>query len=206
MNRKKAFNRWLAAISAWGLALTLVTGCSGTTPIEQLRQEMYDQARYEPLEKSTFFADGRASRPWIPGTVARGHLRTDAHLYTGQINGEPAATFPFEITREVLARGQERYDIFCTPCHGALGDGRGMVVRRGMKQPPSFHIDRLQQSPPGYYFDVMTQGFGMMYSYASSVTPRDRWAIAAYIRALQLSQDARPEDVPSDIRLRLENE
>lgn len=200
MNRKRIFN------CAWGLALALVTGCTGTTAIEQLRQEMYDQAKYQPLEKSTFFADGRASRPWIPGTVARGHLRTDAHMYTGQINGEPATTFPLEITREVLARGQDRFEIFCTPCHGALGDGRGMVVRRGMKQPPSFHIERLQQSPPGYYFDVMTNGFGMMYGYASRITPHDRWAIAAYIRALQLSQNARPDDVPSDVRLRLENE
>ena len=188
------------------LALCLLLGCEGTTDIERLRQEMYNQSRFEPLEKNAFFADQRSSRPWIEGTVARGQLRTDAHLYTGMVNGQPAETFPFPITREVLQRGRERYTIYCTPCHGQQGDGRGMVVRRGMKQPPSYHIERLQNETPGYFFDVMTNGFGAMYSYASRVKARDRWAIAAYIRALQLSQNATLEDVPADVRERLENE
>ena len=188
------------------LALCLLLGCEGTTDIERLRQEMYNQSRFEPLEKNAFFADQRSSRPWIEGTVARGQLRTDAHLYTGMVNGQPAETFPFPITREVLQRGQERYTIYCTPCHGQQGDGRGMVVRRGMKQPPSYHIERLQNETPGYFFDVMTNGFGAMYSYASRVKARDRWAIAAYIRALQLSQNATLDDVPADVRERLENE
>ncbi len=188
------------------LALCLMLGCEGTTDIERLRQEMYNQSRFEPLEKNAFFADRRASRPWIKGTVARGQLRTDAHLYTGMVNGKPAETFPFPITREVLQRGRERHDIYCTPCHGQQGDGRGMVVRRGMKQPPSYHTERLQNETPGYFFDVMTNGFGAMYRYASRIKARDRWAIAAYIRALQLSQNATIDDVPADVRERLENE
>lgn len=188
------------------LALCLLLGCEGTTDIERLRQEMYNQPRFEPLEKNAFFADQRSSRPWIKGTVARGQLRTDAHLYTGMVNGQPAETFPFPITREVLQRGRERYNIYCTPCHGQQGDGRGMVVRRGMKQPPSYHIERLQNETPGYFFDVMTNGFGAMYSYASRIKARDRWAIVAYIRALQLSQNATIDDVPADVRERLENE
>ena len=193
--------RWLVV-----LALFMVMGCEGTTDIERLRQEMYNQSRFEPLEKNTFFADHRASRPWIKGTVARGHLRIDAHLYTGMIDGNPAETFPFPITRDVILRGRERYNIYCSPCHGYEGDGRGMVVRRGMKQPPSYHIERLQNETPGYYFDVMTNGFGAMYSYASRIKPRDRWAIIAYIQALQLSQNATLDDVPADVRQRLENE
>ena len=193
--------RWLVL-----LALFMVMGCEGTTDIERLRQEMYNQSRFEPLEKNTFFADHRASRPWIKGTVARGHLRIDAHLYTGMIDGNPAETFPFPITHDVILRGRERYNIYCSPCHGYEGDGRGMVVRRGMKQPPSYHIERLQNETPGYYFDVMTNGFGAMYSYASRIKPRDRWAIIAYIQALQLSQNATLDDVPADVRQRLENE
>ena len=188
------------------LALFMIIGCEGTTDIERLRQEMYNQSRFEPLEKNTFFADQRSSRPWIQGTVARGHLRTDAHLYTGMADGKPAETFPFSITREVILRGQDRYNIYCSPCHGYEGDGRGMVVRRGMKQPPSYHIERLQNETPGYFFDVMTNGFGAMYSYASRIKPRDRWAIIAYIQALQLSQNATLDDVPADVRQRLENE
>lgn len=195
--------RWIGALA---LCVMTLAGCQGTTDIERLRQEMYNQSKFEPLEKNTFFDDTRASRPWIAGTVARGHLRTDTHLYTGMVNGEPAKTYPFAITREVLQRGQERYEIFCTPCHGELGDGRGMVVRRGLKQPTSYHIDRLRAESPGYYFDVMTNGFGVMYSYASRIKPHDRWAIAAYIQALQLSQNATLEDVPANVRQRLENE
>ena len=193
--------RWLVV-----LALFMAMGCEGTTDIERLRQEMYNQSRFEPLEKNTFFADNRASRPWIKGTVARGHLRIDAHLYTGMVDGKPAETFPFPITRDVILRGRDRYNIYCSPCHGYEGDGRGMVVRRGMKQPPSYHIERLQNETPGYFFDVMTNGFGAMYSYASRIKPRDRWAIIAYIQALQLSQNATLDDVPADVRQRLENE
>jgi len=170
------------------------------------RQDMHDQPKYEPLERSTFFGDERSARPIVEGTVARGHLRDNPEYFTGK-NGEAfVTTFPLEITEDLIQRGKERYQIFCTPCHGALGDGLGMIVRRGFKRPPSFHIDRLRQSPPGYFYDVMTNGFGAMSSYAEQVPVQDRWAIAAYVRALQLSQHATIDDVPADKRQELEAE
>lgn len=166
-----------------GMAL-LALGSMGC----EIRKAMYDQPKYRPLAYSPFFGDDRASRPLIDGTVARGHLNDDLHWYTGKAGDQPVDTMPYPVTRELLVRGQERFDIFCSPCHGATGDGRGMVVRRGYKQPSSYHVDRLRLAPLGYYFDVMTNGFGVMPSYAAQVPPADRWAIAAYIRALQLSQ------------------
>jgi mono/diheme cytochrome c family protein len=166
---------------------------------------MHDQPKYKPLAASAFFEDGRSARPLVEGTVARGHLRADAHLYTGRIGNDLATTFPFPVTRAVLERGRERYAIFCTPCHGALGDGEGMVVKRGLRHPPSFHIERLREAPAGHYFDVITNGFGAMASYASRVPVEDRWAIIAYIRALQLSQHATLADVPEDQRKQLES-
>lgn len=169
----------------------IVAGC---------RQDMHDQPRYEPLEKNTFFEDGRASRPFVEGTVARGQLRLDDHFYTGKVNGQFVTTLPFAATKEVLARGQERYNIFCSPCHDRVGNGAGMIVQRGFRQPPSFHIDRLRQAQAGYFFDVMTNGFGTMYGYADRIQPKDRWAIVAYIRALQLSQNAALDDVPAEER------
>jgi len=161
------------------------------------RQAMEDQPRYEPLEASTFFPDGRSSRPLLPGTVARGHLDDTA---------PPGDAPPFPVTREVLDRGEERYDIFCSPCHDRVGTGDGMVVRRGYTRPPSFHIDRLREAPPGHFFEVMTKGFGAMPSYAAQVPAQDRWAIAAYIRALQRSQHATLSDVPAAARGPLERE
>ena len=160
------------------------------------RLDMHVQPKYVPLDGSNFFADGRSERPEVPGTVAHGHLRTDELLYTGKLNGELADVFPFPITRTVLERGRERYNIYCSPCHDYTGGGNGLVVQRGFPPPPSYHIDRLMKAPAGHFFDVMTNGFGMMYSYASRVTPEDRWAIVAYIRALQLSQHATLDDVP----------
>jgi hypothetical protein len=168
-------------------ALTLTAGC---------RQDMHDQPKYESLEASEFFLDGRAARQLIPGTVARGQLREDTHLYQGKINGKPADTFPFPVTVRILQRGQERYDIYCTPCHDRVGTGDGVVVRRGFRRPSSYHIDRLRQAPPGYFFDVITNGFGAMLDYSAQIPVRDRWAIVAYIRALQLSQNAALSDVP----------
>ncbi|MBI3405226.1 MAG: cytochrome c [Acidobacteria bacterium] len=170
------------------------------------QQDMANQPRHKPLDASTFFKDGRASRPPVPGTVARGQLREDDHLYTGKVNGQLTTTFPFPVTRTVMQRGRERFGIYCTPCHGALGDGRGVIVSRGLKQPPSFHIDRLRQAPPGHFFDVMTNGLGAMQDYSAQVTVEDRWAIVAYIRALQLSQNATINDVPAVERPRLEKE
>ncbi len=161
------------------------------------------QPKYKPLEPSAFFDDDRSARPAIPDTVARGHLRTDELLYTGRLNGALADSFPFPVTRKDLERGRERYNIYCTPCHGLSGDGQGMIVARGFPAPPSYHIDRLRKAPAGHFFDVMTNGYGRMFSYASRVNPEDRWRIAAYIRALQLSQWAPIEDVPESARKQL---
>lgn len=160
------------------------------------RQDMHDQPKYTPLRRSDFFTDARASRPVPGGTVARGQLRENEALYTGQIGGKPVDEFPFPVTREVLLRGQERFNIFCAPCHDRLGNGLGMAVRRGFRRPPSYHIDRLRQLPVGHFYDVMTNGFGAMPDYSAQVPPEDRWAIAAYIRVLQYSQNANIGDVP----------
>ena len=165
---------------------------------------MHDAPRYEPLEASTFFADGRASRTLVANTVARGTLREDEHLYAGKIDGQLADTFPMPVTAEVMARGRERFNVFCSPCHGRTGQGNGMVVQRGFRAPPSFHEERLRNAPVGYFFDVMTNGFGAMQDYASQVPVADRWAIAAYIRALQFSQRATVDDVPAERRAELD--
>jgi hypothetical protein len=172
------------------------TGC-------EIRKAMYDQPKYRPLQKSEFFADARASRPLVAGTVARDHLNEDAHLYTGKVGDQLVDTFPFPVTREVLVRGQERFNVFCAPCHDRAGTGNGMVVQRGFKKPVSFHDPRLRTSPPGYFFNNITMGFGQMPSYAAQIPVRDRWAITAYIRALQLSQNATVDDVPEDQRAAL---
>ena len=168
------------------------------------RQDMHDAPRYDPLEESTFFADGRASRALVANTVARGQLREDEHLFTGKVGGELVDAFPMPVTSEVMARGQERFDVFCSPCHGRTGDGNGMIVQRGFRQPPSYHEQRLIDAPAGYFFDVMTNGFGAMQDYASQVPVADRWAIAAYIRALQLSRRAAVDDVPAERRADLD--
>ena len=157
------------------------------------RQDMHNQPRYKPLAATSFFADGRSERPAIEDTVARGQLHLDAARYTGKENGKDINYFPIQITPADLARGQQRFNIYCSPCHSRLGDGRGMVVLRGLRQPPSYHDPRLVGAPIGHFFDVMTNGYGAMYSYASRVAVDDRWRIAAYIRALQLSQNAPPD-------------
>jgi mono/diheme cytochrome c family protein len=162
---------------------------------------MHDQPKYIPLRPSTFFADGRSARPLIEGTVARGHLNEDTALYTGKgADGKPTNEFPFPVTKEVIQRGQQRFNVYCTPCHDRTGNGNGMVVRRGFRHPPSYHTDRLRQMPNGYFFDVITKGFGAMPDYAAQIPPQDRWAIVSYIRALQLSQQASINDVPADAR------
>jgi len=190
--------RWRrAAFAACVLAAVLASGC---------RLDMHVQPKYLPYEPSEFFSDGRSARQPVPGTVARGQLRIDEHLYTGKVDGKVVDTFPFPITANDILRGQERYNIYCTPCHDYTGSGRGMIVQRGFPQPPSYHIDRLRQAPVGHFFDVMTNGFGAMYSYASRISPEDRWRIAAYIRALQLSEHAKIEDVPEAERPKLESQ
>lgn len=164
------------------------------------RLDMHDAPRYEPLEESAFFGDMRSSRPLVANTVARGQLREDEHFYTGKIAGELADTFPMPVTAEVMARGQERFNVFCSPCHGRTGRGDGMIVQRGFRAPPSFHEERLRDAPVGHFVDVETNGFGAMQDYAAQVSVADRWAIATYIRALQLSQRATIDDVPPDRR------
>jgi mono/diheme cytochrome c family protein len=167
---------------------------------------MHDQPKYQPLERSAFFDDQRASRPVLPGTVARGQLREDEAFYTGTAGGAPVEEFPFPVTREVLARGRERYDVYCSPCHDRVGYGGGMIVQRGYQRPPSFHQERLREVPVGYLFQAITNGFGVMPRYAPQIHERDRWAIVAYLRALQLSQNAELADVPAGERSKLEEE
>jgi mono/diheme cytochrome c family protein len=162
------------------------------------RLDMHMQPRQNPLSRSDFFADQRSARTPVEGTVARGQLHEDTYFYTGKIGNNPGDVMPFPVTKEVLERGRERYNIFCAPCHSRLGDGNGFVPSRGFaRKPPSYHIARLQKAPLGYFFDVISNGFGIMPDYASQIPPRDRWDIVAYIRALQLSQDATIADVPA---------
>lgn len=184
------------------LKLALVIGVA--VLVGACRQDMHDAARYDPLEASAFFADGQSARQPVPNTVARGQLREDEHLYRGRINGQLADSFPMPVTAAVMARGQERFNVFCAPCHGRTGNGNGMVAQRGFRAPPSYHEERLRNAPVGYFFDVMTNGFGQMQDYAAQVPVADRWAIAAYIRALQLSQHATVNDVPADRRADLD--
>ncbi len=153
------------------------------------RQDMHDMARHEPLEESDFFSDGSSARQPVSHTVARGHLQTDRLMFTGiGDDGQWASDLPMELTAEVLARGQERYEIFCTPCHDRAGSGRGMIVERGFKQPPSYHEERLRQMPVGYFFNVASEGYGLMSGYKAQVKAEDRWAIAAWVRVLQRSR------------------
>jgi len=176
-----------AGLAAALVSLVAVAGC---------RQDMHNQPKYRPLRATTFFADGSSARPLVEGTVARGALNEDQAFFTGMRGTTPVAEMPFEIDEQVLARGEERYNIFCAPCHDAAGTGRGMIVQRGYRPPPSLHDERLRNAPAGHFFDVMTNGFGAMPDYRSQVSARDRWNIVAYIRALQLSQSATKADVP----------
>ena len=183
--------------SIWSpvLLLLALTAC---------RQDMHDQPKYIPLRQSDFFADGRSERQIIEGTIPRGHLDDDTAFYTGKAaDGKPLDTFPFAVTKADIQRGQDRFNVYCSPCHGLLGKGDGMIVQRGFRQPPSYHTDRLRQVPNGYIYDVITNGFGAMQDYSAQIQPRDRWAIVAYVRALQLSQNATINDVPADARAQL---
>jgi mono/diheme cytochrome c family protein len=169
------------------------------------RQKMSNQPRYDPYESSDFFADGMAARPRIAGTVARGDISDNPFFDTGKINGQVADGFPFPVTSEVVDRGQQRFNIYCSECHGRVGDGNGMIPSRGYRRPPSFHTEPLRKRVTGHFYDVMTNGFGSMPPYGTMIPPRDRWAIVAYIKALQLSQNATPNDVPADRRAELDH-
>jgi mono/diheme cytochrome c family protein len=182
---RRGLKRWAPAFAL--IALVLVAGC---------RQDMHNQPKYKGLRASVFFADGSSARPLVEGTIARGTLQTDEAFFTGKNGNTLVTELPFPVDEQVLDRGEQRFNIYCTPCHDKTGSGRGMVVQRGYRQPPSFHIDRLRTVQIGYFFDVMTNGFGAMPDYRVQISPRDRWNIAAYIRALQLSQHAASTDVP----------
>jgi mono/diheme cytochrome c family protein len=172
--------------------------------VSACRQDMHDQPKYRPLRGSELFADKRSARPLVEGTVARGTLREDAVFFTGKTADGFVSELPVELTAQLIARGQSQFQVFCAPCHGRTGRGDGMVVQRGFKKPSSYHVDRLRQMPIGYFYDVISIGFGAMSDYAAQVPPQDRWAIAAYIRTLQLSQYAPVADVPEDKRAELE--
>ena len=179
------------SLAAFALTAVVSAGC---------RQDMHDAPRYDPLEASEIFPNGGSARPIVAGTVARGQLNDDAFLHTGKgPDNLPVAAFPFAITHEDLDRGQERFNVFCAPCHGRTGVGNGMVVQRGYRQAQSLHIDRLRVAPEGYFFDVITNGFGVMPDYRSQIPVEDRWRIIAYVRALQLSRQGATGDMPADM-------
>jgi mono/diheme cytochrome c family protein len=167
------------------------------------RQDMHNQPKAIPLRESKFFRDTSSARPLVEGTVARGTLQDDAAFFTGKNGATELDALPFPLTADVLDRGEQRFNIYCSPCHDTAGTGRGMIVRRGYRQPPSYHIDRLRQAPLGHFYDVMTNGFGAMPDYRAQIAPRDRWAIAAYVRALQISQHASAADIPQEERQKL---
>jgi hypothetical protein len=167
------------------VAAGLLAGC---------RQDMHDQPKFIPQRGTDFYADGRSARPQVENTVARGQLHEDSYFYTGMLDGKEGNVMPFPVTMEVLQRGQERYNIYCTPCHSRVGNGEGMIVQRGYRPAGNYHTPRLMAAPLGHFFYVMTNGFGAMPDYAAQVSPQDRWAIVAYIKALQLSQEAKPGD------------
>jgi len=191
--------RW----SYLALGLLILTGC---------RQDMQDQPKYKPLGQTAFFSDNRQSRPVIANTVARGDLRDgDSEFYTGK-SSKPSKDgktdvdvdiFPITVDKELIERGHERFDVFCSPCHGRLGNGLGMIVRRGFKQPPSYHIERLRNAPVGHFFDIVTNGYGAMYNYSAQITPRDRWAIISYIRVLQYSESQKANQLSAEAKAKL---
>ena len=183
----KCMRRRLKLLVILSVCLTCATAC---------RQDMHDQPKSRGLRASTFFADGSSARPLVAGTVARGTLQEDEAFFTGKNEKVMVKELPFAVDEAVINRGQERFNIYCSPCHDKSGSGNGMIVQRGYRQPPSFHIDRLRQADAGYFFDVITNGFGVMPDYRAQIAPRDRWAIVAYIRALQLSQRGAATDVP----------
>jgi hypothetical protein len=168
------------------------------------RHEMHDQPKSKPLEKSAFFENGSSARPLLAGTVPRGFLRTNNEFFEGLTGTNLVEEIPLKLTRKVLERGRERYEIYCSVCHGLTGEGNGMIVQRGFPQPPSFDVDRLREAPVGHFYGVITHGYGLMLPYATRVAPEDRWAIVAYIRGLQLSRAVTVADLPARERLKLQ--
>lgn len=198
-SRSPQLARRSAILASAATALIALVGC---------HRDMYDQPRLEPLEKNTFFDDGRSSRPLVEGVVEYGAIDPTNVLLTGKVNGQLTDELPpeFKLDAALLNRGEQRFNIFCSNCHGLSGDGDGMIVLRGYRKPPTYHSERLRGTPIGHFFDVATNGFGVMPSYASQIPVADRWAIAAYIRALQLTQYAKLDDLPEAERKQLENQ
>jgi mono/diheme cytochrome c family protein len=180
------------------LAVLALSGC---------RQDMHDQPKYKPLGESSFFQDHRQSRADVPHTIARGDLRDgDSEFYTGKSAKDGKTdvdVFPISVDKDLIERGHQRFDVFCSPCHGRLGNGLGMIVRRGFKQPPSYHIERLRTAPVGHFYDVITNGYGSMYNYAAQIPPRDRWAIISYIRVLQYSENQKADQLTAEAKAKL---
>ncbi len=199
MRRGHFLSSYIPRLAGVALCLMLLTGCTLT-----FRQWMYNQPKVKNLRGSEFFVDGRGARPLVPGTVARGELQMDELLETGMVDGQYSSEMPFPVTAELIDRGEQQYNIYCSPCHGLTGYGNGMVSRRGGTPPTNYHTDYLRNQPVGYLFSVMTNGFRNMRPYAQKLTPEDRWAIAAYVRALQLSQNADPGDIPPEELTRLQ--
>ncbi len=176
--------------------------CAGALlTLASCREDMHNQPKFIPLRENTFYADGRSARPQVEGTIARGQLQDDPLLYTGKLNGQEADQLPFTITERDMERGRERFNIFCSPCHSQIGDGNGMIVQRGFKKPPSYYEPRLLKAPVGHFFNVMTNGWGAMADYSAQIPVADRWRIAAYVRALQLSQTAKSSDLPAGLQV-----
>jgi mono/diheme cytochrome c family protein len=184
------------------LALALALALAGAG----CQQKMATQARLRAYEESPVFPDGSSARMPVEGTVARGTLIDDAAVATGRRDGQPVQEIPVPVTRALLERGRQRYDIYCAPCHSRSGDGQGIIVQRGFTAPPSYHVDRLREAPAGHFFEVITRGYGAMFSYADRVPVADRWAIVSYIRALQKSQHARASELPPKLRQQLEDQ
>ena len=187
LGKKMTVARRIGTISAVAATLVLA-GC---------RQDMHNQPKFIPQRGTTFFASGRSSRPQVEDTIARSQMHEDAYFYTGIQNGKEGDGLPVPLTEATIARGQERFNIYCTPCHSRVGNGAGMIVQRGYRPAGNFHTDRLRNAPLGHFFTVISNGYGAMPDYSAQLTPEDRWAVTAYIRALQLSQDAKPSDVAS---------
>jgi len=187
MHVNKTVLRIAFATAALG-PLFVLAGC---------RQDMHDEPKFFPQRGTTFYADGRSVRPQVANTVARNQLHEDTYFYTGLVDGKEGNTMPFPVTMRVLERGQERYNVYCTPCHSRVGNGEGMIVQRGYAHAGDFHTARLETAPLGHFFYVITNGYGAMPDYSAQVSPVDRWAIVAYIKALQLSQHATDADIPA---------
>ncbi len=185
------------ALNARLRKLAAVCGLAAASVLAGCRQDMQDQPKFVPQRGTDFYADGRSARPQVENTVARGQLHEDTYFYTGLVNGKEGDAMPFPVTLDVLERGQERYNVYCTPCHSRVGNGAGMIVERGYRPAGNFHTARMLAAPLGHFFTVMTNGYGAMPDYAAPLTPQDRWAIVAYIKALQLSQNAKPSDAPA---------